>query len=325
MLSGQKPFQGETVTDALAAVVTFEPEWERLPDDTPPTVRHLLHRCLHKAMNRRLHSIADARVEIEDEISEPSAIGAPSADIGEGSRRGISAGAAVTLAVAAAIAGGGLTAALVRGLPGEDAAAAARGPQPVVVLMDTLAPVGVYDADTRNNAGTNADDLNDLLRDLPVEIHKETVGSRWDREDQILGQRPDLIVIHRSAFFHSINLELGYGYPPYDDPEIEARAGRVYEIVLEKLMAFFGYVGMGDPHTDFLVYSRGTPPGWIEEQQRAFVDKIEGRYPHLRGRVFTYRVPRDADGKASFRDPATGQAIREKIVSILGLEEPGPE
>ena len=31
MLTGQKPFQGETVTDALAAVVTFEPDWEKLP------------------------------------------------------------------------------------------------------------------------------------------------------------------------------------------------------------------------------------------------------------------------------------------------------
>jgi hypothetical protein len=188
--------------------------------------------------------------------------------------------------------------------------------------MDTLAPIGVYDEETRKNAGTNADVLNDLLRDLPIEIHKETVGSRWDREDQVLKQRPDLIVIHRSAFFHSINLELGYGYPPYDDPVIAGRSERVYEIVIEKLMAFFGYVGLGDPYTKFLVYSRGAPPeGWVEEQQRAFLAEIEGRYPHLKGRVFTFQVLRDADGKASFRQPRIGDAIREKIVSILGLGE----
>ena len=85
-------------------------------------------------------------------------------------------------------------------------------------------------------------------------------------------------------------------------------------------MAFFGYVGLGDPYTKFLVYSRGAPPeGWVPEKQRAFVAETEGRYPHLKGRIYTYQVPRDADGNASFRDPATGAAIREQIVAILGL------
>ena len=321
MLSGQKPFQGETITDALAAVVTFEPEWERLPTATPPAVRHLLRRCLQKAPARRLHAIADARIEIEDAISEPPAAAPGPAADEIGARRGIGVGAAVALALAAAIVGGGLAAVVLRSSSGEDAATVARGPQPVVFLMDTLAPFGVYDEDTRHNAGTNADDLNDLLRDLPVEIHKETVGSRWDREDQILKQRPDLIVIHRSAFYHSINLELGYPYSPFDDPVIEARAKRVYDVVLEKLMAFFAYVGLADPHTRFLVYSRGAPPsGWVEDQQRVFVAEIEGRYPHLKGRVFTFQVPRDAEGKASFRDPVTGGMIRERIVALLGLE-----
>jgi hypothetical protein len=323
MLSGQRPYLGETVTDTLAAVVTREPEWDRLPDATPPAVRHLLRRCLQKTAKRRLHSIADARIEIEDAINEPSAVGTPAAVADRsGSRRGIGAGAAAALALMAAIVGGGLAAVLVRGSSDRDAAAAARGPLPVVFLMDTLAPIGVYDEETRKNAGTNADVLNDLLRDLPIEIHKETLGSRWDREDQVLKQRPDLIVIHRSAFFHSINLELGYGYPPYGDPVIEARSERVYEIVIEKLMAFFGYVGLGDPHTKFLVYSRGAPSeGWVEEKQRDFLAQIEGRYPHLQGRVFTFQVLRDADGNASFRDPRIGDAIREKIVGILGLEQ----
>ena len=91
-------------------------------------------------------------------------------------------------------------------------------------------------------------------------------------------------------------------------------------------MAFFGYVGLGDPHTKFLVYSRGAPPGgWIEEQQRAFVSEIEGRYPHLKGRVFTFQVLRDADGKASFRQPRISNVIRDRIMKILGLEDAGLE
>ena len=70
-------------------------------------------------------------------------------------------------------------------------------------------PEGVYDPDTRSNSGTNADDLNSILRDLPLLIQKETVSATWDREDQILEQQPDLVLIHRSCFLHSRNLKRG--------------------------------------------------------------------------------------------------------------------
>jgi hypothetical protein len=323
MLAGQRPFVGETVTDVLAAVVTADPDWSQLPETTSHGIRRLLHRCLQKTPGRRLHAVADARIEIE-EAAEEAPLTTPETAIsgGGGGRKSISLRAALAWAVGAALIGGGLAVAIVQDAARKEGAVP-RSPQPVVFLMDTLAPYGVYDADTRMNAGTNADDLNDLLRDLPVELHKETLGSRWDREDQILKQRPDLIVIHRSAFFHSINLELDYGYRPFDDPVTEARAELVYEIVMGKLMAFFGYVGQGDPHTRFLVYSRGSPPGWVEEQQLAFLAEIEGRYPHLKGRVFTMRVPVGPDG-ASFREEATARMIRQHVVSILGLVEPDP-
>src|SRR3984957_1152734 len=48
MLTGRRPFDGETVTDVLAAVVRGEPEWALLPANTPPSVRNLLQRCLKK-------------------------------------------------------------------------------------------------------------------------------------------------------------------------------------------------------------------------------------------------------------------------------------
>ena len=231
----------------------------------------------------------------------------------------MSRGAAVALALVSAIVGGGLVAGIL-----EDASRSEktvpRSPQPVVFLMDTLAPRGVYDPETLHNSGTNADDLNDLLRDLPVVLHKETLGSTWDREDQILKQRPDLIVIHRSALFHSINLELGFGYPPFDDPEHQARVERIYELVDGKLMAFFGYVALGDPQTKFLVYSRGHGGQWPEEDRSAWVVDVEGRFPQLEGRLFTMKVPVGPDG-ASFRDPVTGGMIRERVVSLLDLSD----
>jgi len=68
MLAGHSCFTGETITDLLAAVVRAEPGWAKLPPGTPPRVRDLLHRCLPKDRKRRLHDIADARLELEEAL-----------------------------------------------------------------------------------------------------------------------------------------------------------------------------------------------------------------------------------------------------------------
>src|SRR5215472_1376310 len=72
MLTGSSGFGRETVTDTIAAVVSAEPEWKSLPADTPGAVRRLLTRCLQKDARRRLHDIADARIELEDAMATPS-------------------------------------------------------------------------------------------------------------------------------------------------------------------------------------------------------------------------------------------------------------
>jgi serine/threonine protein kinase len=41
MLTGQRAFAGEDVTDTIASVVSKEPDWSRLPVSTPPSVRLL--------------------------------------------------------------------------------------------------------------------------------------------------------------------------------------------------------------------------------------------------------------------------------------------
>ena len=73
MLAGQQIFPGETVTDSIGATLHKEPDWKTLPDDTPPTIHLLLRRCLTKDRKRRLHDIADARLEIEEAIADPTA------------------------------------------------------------------------------------------------------------------------------------------------------------------------------------------------------------------------------------------------------------
>ncbi|NNE08417.1 MAG: protein kinase, partial [Gemmatimonadetes bacterium] len=69
MLTGRTVFEGETVSDTIAAVLKTEPNWDALPADTPRGVRRLLERCLQKDANRRLHDIADARIELEDALA----------------------------------------------------------------------------------------------------------------------------------------------------------------------------------------------------------------------------------------------------------------
>jgi hypothetical protein len=66
MLTGRPPFAAATMSDTLAAVLAAEPDWSRLPAETPLRLRWLLSRCLEKDQARRLHDIADARIEIED-------------------------------------------------------------------------------------------------------------------------------------------------------------------------------------------------------------------------------------------------------------------
>ena len=69
MLTGHQAFAGKTLGDVLAAVIRDEADRSRLPPDTPSEIRRLLRRCLQKDRNRRLRDIGDARIEIEESLS----------------------------------------------------------------------------------------------------------------------------------------------------------------------------------------------------------------------------------------------------------------
>jgi serine/threonine-protein kinase len=73
LLTGQRLFTGETISDTLASVLKTEPNWRTLPAATPTAVRRLLRRCLEKDRKRRFDSAADARLEIEDALTAPAA------------------------------------------------------------------------------------------------------------------------------------------------------------------------------------------------------------------------------------------------------------
>jgi hypothetical protein len=191
---------------------------------------------------------------------------------------------------------------------------------PVVIVMDTGAPRGVYDEDVRNAGGTNADTLTDALRDLPVLLQKETVGATWAREDQILKQAPSLILIHRSSFFHAMAQEFGLVYP--GEPGFdEARAKALYEISQNKLMAMLGYVAMASPGTLFVVYGRGTGGDWDNDQDRVrWVAQVEGRFPVVKGRITAIGIPGGLAG-GSMHDEMTQQIFRQLVHKLLKLDE----
>jgi serine/threonine protein kinase len=71
MLTGQQAFGGDSVSEALARVLTHEPEWSALPPDTPASIRRLLRRCLEKDRRQRLDSAAAARFDLDD-AAEPA-------------------------------------------------------------------------------------------------------------------------------------------------------------------------------------------------------------------------------------------------------------
>src|SRR3989449_8796992 len=66
MLTGREMFSGETVSDALAAVLKTDVDWSALPAETPAPIRKLLRRCLERDRKKRLRDIGDALVEIDD-------------------------------------------------------------------------------------------------------------------------------------------------------------------------------------------------------------------------------------------------------------------
>jgi serine/threonine protein kinase len=66
MLTGKKLFDGETVSDTLAQVLTKEPDWEQVP----VKVRRLLQTCLQKDPKQRLQAISDWRHLLTDALTQ---------------------------------------------------------------------------------------------------------------------------------------------------------------------------------------------------------------------------------------------------------------
>jgi serine/threonine protein kinase len=74
LLTGKQAFQGETVTDIIAKILTGDPDWQTLPPTIPVQISTLLKRCLQKDKTLRLRDAGDARIEIHEALTAPPSL-----------------------------------------------------------------------------------------------------------------------------------------------------------------------------------------------------------------------------------------------------------
>ncbi len=297
MVTGARVFEGSTPASLMAAILEREPApFPAAAGALPPRLWDIIRSCLEKNPEDRWQSARDlarelrwsanstARLQPEMPVAKPAGPG----------RRGWLV-ASVALVAAALIASAWAFS------RGTGTPASGKGP-PVIVLMDSLHPERVYDEQTRKGGGSNADDLTDVLRDLPVRLIKENTNPSWHREYEVLQEEPALIVAHRSCFYDSTILgEAG-------------REGPFRDLSWDKFEVFAALAAQANPRTKILTYSRGT--FGREEARVKWVVDIERRFPPLRGRINAFNVPVD---RQSFRHPVTGAEIRQRVVAMLGL------
>ena len=65
MLTGQRAFDGETVSETLADVMKTDPNWERLPAGVPAVLDNILRRCLQRDPHQRVRDVGDVRLAMD--------------------------------------------------------------------------------------------------------------------------------------------------------------------------------------------------------------------------------------------------------------------
>ncbi len=300
MFAGKPPFTASDPASLIGAILNKTPPPLDGSPGAPPRIERAIRVCLEKEPADRWQSARDLLRELQWIIDERSGSGVAPAVTGTAadgrrfSRRVFIAGVA-GMAVITAMASWAIF----------GRSNAPPVPKvPVVVFMDSPHPLRVYDQKTREAGGTNADDLSDLFADLPLRTLKENSGTKWHREDQLLGENPDLIIVHRSTFYDQTLL---------GDTLLDAKYfEQLYGPASDKLETLLAYIALGNARTRFIVYSRGS---WkTEEAKREWVAAQERRFPAMAGRISAYKVPLD---RATFRNPQTGAEIRAIALEVL--------
>ena len=74
MLTGQRAFGGEGVSDTLANVLKSDPAWERLPAEVPARIRQVLRSCLQRDAKQRLGDMQSVRLALDGAFELPASL-----------------------------------------------------------------------------------------------------------------------------------------------------------------------------------------------------------------------------------------------------------
>ncbi len=104
MLTGQRAFAGEDVSDTLANVLKTDPAWERLPADVPARIRQVLRSCLQRDAKQRLGDMQSVRLALEGAFETASSQATPTTTSSSRGRLPLMAALVVAAALIAAMA-----------------------------------------------------------------------------------------------------------------------------------------------------------------------------------------------------------------------------
>ncbi|MBI4419416.1 MAG: serine/threonine protein kinase [Gemmatimonadetes bacterium] len=284
MLAGEPPYIGATVESIMVKALTSSPT--RLS-----TLRRAVPRNVEDAVHQSLERVPEDRFATARDFA--AALVRP----GSGRHEPISDSVSRTQPEPAAVSPRRrwplpLAAVLLAGLLGWwlFAPPTSREP-PLVVMMDSPHPARVYDQETVQTSGTNADVISDLLLDLPIRRIKESIGPSWHRDVEVHRLKPALVVIHFSGFCQE---------------ECD-----VQRVRLRRFMEFFA-----SERTEFLVYSR-QPDDSLRMRMQGVLGDLLSTSPEFRQRVHTFGVT--DYGPPRWRDPVTANALKLRVMKILKL------
>jgi hypothetical protein len=163
--------------------------------------------------------------------------------------------------------------------------------KPVVILMDSHIPGVVYCKQTREDGGSNADDIKPLIpADFRVDIIPTSLT--WSDYRSVVDRKPVLVVVHASAFYR-------------DTTRIDAN---------QRLLNFLD--ALKGSKTKIIVYTRGLPDQSTEELKgiwKAVIKKVD----ELKPQVELFVMPKRQD--ACFRDPDDAGPFQNKVREVLAL------
>jgi len=166
--------------------------------------------------------------------------------------------------------------------------------KPTVLLMDSHLKDVVYCDRSKEIGASNADDIINLIKDLPINVGTVSTNLEWMDYQRVIDMKPNLIVVHASAFYR----------------ETKAIKGNT------RLLDFLDSLkGTG---IKVIVYTRGVGKHSEPDAQKRFdniVRKLDD--PELAKNAKLYQLDKVQD--PCFRNPDVGSRFVKEIKEILAL------